>query len=954
MRIFIAILALLLTTTVHAQTKLSVAQFANPSSQYGIRCWWWWLNGNVTKDGITKDLEGMKAQGFSGACIFDAGGHNQQGNGNIPEGPMFGTPAWTALFVHAVSEAKRLNLVLSLNIQSGWNLGAPDTKPDESAKVVTWSESTLEAGATGVTLPQAKAINGLYHDIAVLAFPYRDSSTIPPLKNQRLKAAFAEIGGSAGDTRFLIENETAANDNVYGQTKDVIDISKFMGADGKLSWKVPSGKWTVMRFGYTNNGSHISTSSGKWQGLVIDYMSEKHFIRYWNSHVKPLLDKIGKDAGNTLRYVQSDSWELGGINWTEDFAAEFKKRRGYDILKYLPVVAGKILDSRDVSNRFLADLRKTVGDCISDNHYRVFNLKAREYGIGIQPESAGPHNGPFDGLKNFGHSEIMMGEFWSPSPHRPTPGNRFFVKQAASAAHIYNKPLVGAEAYTTIGRHWDDVIWEHMKPAFDHEVCSGLNLTLLHTFSSSPDEMGEPGQEYFAGTHFNRHTTWFKYSGEYFKYMARIQYMMQQGKFIADVLYYHGDHIPNVDRLKEDDPAKILPGFDYDVINEDMLMKLTVKGDRIYLPHGMNYRVLVLPDHKILSLKALEKVHELVMNGGTVMGLKTERTASLTGYPESEKEVSKISTKLWGGDAETFTARTVGKGKVLMGYEKDWKAGKSPLPAWLVDNGLAEDCAIKKEVDSTSFAYIHHILNGEDYYFISSQNKLPAKVVASFRVKNKEPELWDPVTGEIRPLHFLTQKGEVTSVPLEFDPYGSAFIVFRSPGQTKVDMNSNYHTFKDFSTLSGPWILHFDTKWGGPASVSFPELVSWTTRPEEGIKYYSGSVIYEKDFTVDATNQLQFIDLGVVKDVGIAKVKVNGKNAGVLWCPPYRVKISSLLKPGTNHLEVEVINSWRNRLVGDRGLPQEKRFTKTNVTILPTWQLLESGLLGPVKIVREE
>ncbi|MEO6931218.1 MAG: glycosyl hydrolase, partial [Chitinophagaceae bacterium] len=650
----------------------------------------------------------------------------------------------------------------------------------------------------------------------------------------------------------------------------------------------------------------------------------------------------------TLKYVQSDSWELGGINWTENFATEFKNRRGYDMIKYLPVIAGKIMDSRDISDRFLADLRKTIGDCISDNHYRVFNREAAKYGIGIQPESAGPHNGPFDGLKNFGNSDIMMGEFWSPSPHRPRPQDRFFVKQAASAAHIYNKPLVGAEAFTTIGRHWDDVIWEHMKPAFDHEVCSGLNLTLLHTYTSSPDEMGEPGQEYFAGTHFNRHSTWAKYSGAWFKYIARAQYMMQQGSFVGDVLYYHGDHIPNVDRLKEDDPAGVLPGFDYDVTDEDMLLKLTAKDGLIYLPYGRHYRLLVLPDHQVLSLKAMRKVYELVMNGATIAGPPTIRTASLMGFPASEQEVKKLSTALWGETPLTAaTARNVGKGKVLTGYHK---MNGTSLPEWLNENGLASDCSIEKAVDSTVYGYIHHTLNDEDYYFVSSQNKLSSKVVASFRVTGKIPERWDAVTGEITPVTNFTQSNGLISIPLEFDPYGSCFIVFRkkSGGATGAP---NYRSYETVQTIDGPWKLHFNPRWGGPETVEFPQLTSWTTRPEEGIKYYSGSVMYDKEITVTGSLKNKYLELGSVKDVGIAKVKINGKVAGIVWAPPFRLNVGAYLKDGKNLLEIEVINSWRNRLVGDLKLSPDKRFTKTNITILPTWQLLESGLMGPVKLL---
>ncbi|HYH56722.1 MAG TPA: glycosyl hydrolase, partial [Anseongella sp.] len=476
------------------------------------------------------------------------------------------------LFRFAVKEAERLGLVLSASIQSGWNLGGPDVKPQESAKHLTWSETVIEgAGPVRQELPRPRARLDFYRDIAVLAFRRDDTSAIPPVENLRHKAAFDEAAFSASDTRHLLGEAgpekpgtafagpgrayAGAGGPAHTTATEVLDLSDHMDRSGMLNWQSPGGRWVILRFGYTNNGSHVSTASGDWQGLVLDYMSEAHFTRYWDTWVRPMLESIGPLAGSTLKYLQTDSWELGGINWTENFREEFRKRRGYDLFPYLPVIAGKIVGSREISHRFLADFRKTISDCISDNHYRVFAEKAAEFGMGIQPESAGPHAGPFDGLKNYGHSDIMMSEFWSPSDHRPTPALRFFVKQAASAAHIYNKRLVGAEGFTTIGKHWNDVIWADMKPSFDYSVCGGLNLAFLHTFTSSPPEMGIPGQEYFAGTHFNPNITWWKYSDAFFDYMARCQYMMQQGSFVADVLYYYGDHIPNIALRKDSDPA---------------------------------------------------------------------------------------------------------------------------------------------------------------------------------------------------------------------------------------------------------------------------------------------------------------------------------------------------------------------------------------------------------------
>jgi hypothetical protein len=925
----------------HVFAQISDKTFQNPPSEYGIRCWWWWLNGNVTKEAITRDLHEMKAKGFSGACIFDAGGQNQRGNGDVPEGPLWGSPAWRELYLHAINEADRLGLVMSLSIQSGWNLGGPDITPAEAAKQVVFSEIKVQGGTKiQQTLPKPKGHDGFYQDIVVLVIPTKNFPNRQPIRDFQNKAATKEVGWSVPETRPLLTDIPATEGEEDASVGQVLNLSQYV-KEGVLNWDAPAGEWTIIRFGYSTTGAEVSTSSGKWQGRVIDYTSEKHFNRYWDTNVEPLLKMIGDKAGKTLKYLQTDSFEAGGMNWSDKFEDEFKKRRGYDPTPYLPILAGKIIENRETSNRFLTDLRKTLSDCISDNHYRVFAKRAREYGMGIQPESAGPHAGPFDGLKNYGHSEIMMSEFWSPSPHRSKDIDRFFVKQAASAAKIFNKKLVGAESFTTIGPHWNDVIWADMKPSADHEFCAGLNLVYLHTFTCSPKEMGLPGQEYFAGTHFNPNVTWWDYSTGFIKYLTRIQYLMQTGTSQADVLYYYGDHIPNIGRYKDDDPAKALPDYDYDLINEDKLIDLSVKNGKIYLPHGVSYQVLALPNHQIMSLKALRKIKELVENGATVIGEKPLATASLVGGNDAEKELKNITEQLWNG---------VGANQIR------------PLTAKeaLKNKGILADCQFINKPEGKTFDYIHRTAENVEYYFISNQQKESISLTAAFRITGKQPELWNAVTGEISPAKNFYQENGRTFVNLSFNPNGSIFVVFRKNilNNTTAKSKNNPMIYKPLQEINNTWNVSFDTKWGGPKSVKFDTLISWTDRPEEGIKYYSGKAIYKTTFDVfNVGKVLNLADvqlsLGEVKDIGIAKVKLNGKDLGILWCPPYQISVAGLLKEKGNIIEIEVVNTWRNRLIGDREKPQNERFTKTNVTVKPDWQLQPSGLLGPVRLLKE-
>ncbi len=958
---FFALLCLLFIANQSAfaqqkQAFLSEKTFQNPPSQYGIRCWWWWLNGNVTKEAITRDLTEMKAKGFSGACIFDAGGHNQRGNGDIPAGPLWGSEAWRALYVHAVDEAEKLNLSLSLSIQSGWNLGGPDVTPEESAKQTVFSEQQVKGGkALKIALPMPVIRDNYYKDIVVLAIPDKKRMRKIPIRDFENKAATREVGWSVPETRPLLTDTTATEGEEDATLEEVINLTA-QYKNGFLDWNAPEGDWTIIRLGYTPTNSHVSTASGQWQGKVLDYMSEKYFTRYWDTHVAPLLKMIGNRAGKTLRYLQTDSFEAGGLNWTDGFEQEFLKRRGYDLTPYLPILSGKIIGNRDVSARFLNDFRKTIGDCISDNHYRVFAEKSKAYGIGIQPESAGPHAGPFDGLKNYSHSEIMMSEFWSPSPHRSKHIDRFFVKQAASAAKIFNKQLVGAESFTTIGPHWNDVIWSKMKSAADHEFCAGLNLVYLHTLTCSPKEMGLPGQEYFAGTHFNPNVTWWNQSTAFIQYLTRIQYIAQESVSQADVLYYYGDHVPNIGRFKEDDPAGALKGYDYDLINEDKLLALTVKNNDLFLPHGVHYKVLVLPSHKILSLDVLRKIAQLKAAGATIIGDKTTSTASLVGgMAAAENERALIVNKLWNNADSNPEAGSVADRYILT---------NKPAKTVLSEKGIIADCVFSNTDEAgINFDFIHRKKGDEDYYFISNQMPDNATTVATFRIGDKQPELWHPVTGESRLLTDFKQENGRTTIPLQFGKYESYFIVFRSPTKPLLNVKptqGNFVKLSDYQTLTGSWQVSFDTKWGGLPKVTFDSLSSWTNHQEDGIKYYSGTAVYIKKFNFKSPPNTErsstsgkdvYLDLGDVKDVGIAKIKLNGQDLGIVWCPAFRVNTRNLLKKKGNVLEIEVTNSWRNRLIGDRTQPLEKKLTRTNIAVKPEWQLEPSGLMGPVKIL---
>lgn len=905
-----------------------------------MRVYWWWLNGNVTQQSITRDLEAMKAKGIGGAILVDADGSSQDGNARAPHGVTFFSPAWRELYKHALHEADRLGLQMSLNIQSGWNLGGPMVSADDAPKKLVWTQLRVSAGSNSVIkLDQPKSRDNYYRDLFVLA--YRINPNLPPdrkpIQNQSQKALIKALEPfSAPISTPLFQEFSSVTNEQDARVDGVVDLSSKMSADGTLDWKASEGDWQILRFGCTLNDScRVSTCSEGWDGYALDPFDADAFQRYWNAVVEPLIADAGPMAGRTLKYLYTDSWEVEVANWTPTLRAEFQKRRGYDLVQWLPAIAGKIINSRDETDRFLQDFRRTMGDLAIDNHFKLFRDGAQRHGMQIHPESGGPHAVPIDAQQCLGYGDVPMSEFWAWSwRHRIGDENRFFVKQPASAAHTYGHKLVLAEGFTSIGPHWQETLWDNLKPTFDYACTEGLNLLAWHAFVSSPESAGIPGQQYFAGTHLNPNVTWWDKSAPFFAYINRCQWMLQQGIPVSDVAYYYGDHVPNFAQLRKSDPAREGAGYDYDVVTAEVILnRMQVSNGRLVLPDGVSYRVLVLPDRTVISLPVLRKLKEFADAGATIIGPRPASASGLSGFPASDTEVKQIADQLWGG------------GRIA--------AGKTAREALL-------DLKVKPDFQSESrdnpkaeINFIHRRNGDADIYFIANRSTNAATIDCIFRVADKAPELWDAVNGEHHFAKAYSLADGMTKLPLKLGPCGSQFIVFRESATTQpASAKQNEIDYAPLEELSGSWSVAFDPKWGGPASVQFDSLVSWPDRVEPGIKYYSGTAIYRKEFEIpaDASKKSIQIDLGNVRE--LAEVKVNGQSCGVTWAPPFRVDITRALKPGVNQLEVEVVNFWPNRIIGDQSLPEAERLTRTNIRQLTRRSpLMPSGLMGPVRLL---
>ncbi|MBZ5563217.1 MAG: discoidin domain-containing protein [Acidobacteriia bacterium] len=752
-----------------------------------------------------------------------------------------------------------------------------------------------------------------------------------------------------------LAEEYAEDGAVDCRSEEVLDLTKFMEPDGRLTWDVPQGRWTILRFGYTLGGQPVHGSSvDARRGLEADMLDRAGIVSQFEHTAEPMLADSAATGHKTLKTVHIDSYELGATmrgqqpTWSRNFRDEFKKLRGYDLLAYLPIMTGRIVDSREVTDRFLFDFRWTIGDLMAERFWIPYAELAHQHGIGVQAETGyGTYPYPhIDGLRCAGNMDLPMGEFWF-GTDLITQFNSWgnVIKTVATAAHIYGRPVVQAESFTSLTR-WQESP-QALKPVGDQAFLEGLNRMVFSVYTMQPLLDMKPGWQFWAGTHFDRNVTWWEEARAFFLYLARCQYLLQQGRFVADALYFYGEGVTKFVPSREYLRPELPQGYSSDAINSELLLhRLSIANGQFVLPSGMSYRVLVLPEDGIVSPVVLRKVRELVMEGGVVVGPKPQRAPGLTGYPDSDAELKRLAEDIWGDcDGSTVREKHLGKGRIVC---------RIPLGDVLMAQEVAPDFELHGKEPDASIEFLHRTTGPADIYFLSNRKDRTEQVECVFRVRGKLPELWDPVTGETTQAGTFEQAAGRTTLPLEFAPYGSLFVVFRMSVGKDVNDSAlgNYPLYHNVQEFTGPWTVSFDPKWGGPESAGFNDLVSWTMRPEDGIKYYSGTATYRKPF--DLPNVLRGPQTRVALDLGevkyIARVRLNGKDLGVVWTKPFRVEITGAAKPTGNLLEVEVVNLWPNRLIGDAALPPDRRYAHTNVSYKKDDPLLESGLLGPVRL----
>jgi alpha-L-rhamnosidase len=905
-------------------------QFQTPPRQAQPWVYWVWLDSDIPHDTITRDLEEMKAKGIVGCILYG----NQSGRWSWKSNavrvgkdyrairtdeyknsyitPMPGTPLvtwsphWRDLVCFAAKECARLNL--SFVVCDGLANTSGSIPEEYGEQKLVWTETSVRGPqAFDGTLPESSSVEPremrYHHDVAVLAIPDRS-------------------GFSAGE---------------------VINLTSQMNAAGHLHWDPPVGNWKIIRF------IQVPTGARNVWGYYTDSMSTEALDKTWGVTMAPLLKEMTPQERRATTGIEDDSWEAGKTTWTKLFSDEFKKRRGYDLIPYLPIIAGFKMSDAETRRGVLRDYTLTISDLIVDNHYAHLKKLANDNGLICYSEAAGPNYAQADLLKTSSRVDMAMAEFWAPSEHRPTMDSRFLLRNAATANHIYGNNITFCESLTSLGPEWEETPFS-LKPVADQAFCDGLNQLCIHNFSQSPSLTAKPGYVYCAGTHYDPTATWWDESPAFNTDLARCSFMLQQGKFVADALFYHGDNIGHGEQRKTIPPT-LGDGYDHDNCNSEVLLtRMNVQNGRIILADGMSYRVLVLPDQQPMPFDDLKKIADLVQAGATIVGPPPTGIAGMIPNPDDEEQFNALVARLWGGmDGMKITQRQVGPGRVVWGQT---------VRQALQEEGVSPDFEETGLSDEGTIDWIHRASDDVDIYYVASRWEHPENVDCSFRISGKQPELWDPVTGEIRDAMAFQQQNGRTLVPLELGPCGSVFVVFRKSIAPDVSgtASSNYPATYLSMTLSGPWIVNFDPKWGGPAKVVFDQLVDWTNRPEDGIKFYSGTAVYHKRFNLKrlpANGQRFILDLGEVHEVAI--VRLNGKDLGILWNKPARIDITDAVKKKNNDLEVTVVNLWPNRLIYDESLPKAKRLTTTNIHKFgPASPLLPSGLIGPINVYTEE
>lgn len=716
---------------------------------------------------------------------------------------------------------------------------------------------------------------------------------------------------------------------------NIIDLTDKIDAEGNLQWDVPSGKWTIIRLGYSLTGRENHPASPEATGLEVDKLDKDAVTRYINTYLDMYKDATGGAMGaEGLSHMMLDSYEAGHMTWSKSFPEEFKKRRGYSIFPWIPILTGRVVQSRLDSEKFLWDFRKTIGELITENHYEVIGEELHKRGMKRYTES---HENMriylADGMDVKRKSDIPMSAMWQPGALAEGPDeeirSRADIRESASVAHIYGQNIVAGESMTTVRNSFSPHPGS-LKRTADMEMASGLNRFVVHTSVHQPIDSLFPGFSLGPfGQWFTRHETWADQAIAWTTYLARSCYLLQEGKFVADVLYYLGENTNITSQFAQALP-NVPTGYEYDIANATVLLEAVQAADKkLITKTGMKYSLLVLDTTaKLMSLKLLKQLLVFAKAGVNIVGQQPLQSPSLS---DNVNEYTRTLTALLAQPSVQFNA--------------DQKTTLQKL-------GLQEDVIISNQ--EAEILYVHRSAPTKEIYWLNSRSDHYNNATISFRVIGKKPQLLNPITGEIKAVAYSMKNGR-TELKLGFSPWDAYFIVFEEP-TNQQSLSISESTITSTTPIAGPWTVRFQQQRGAPETpVQFDTLKSFTTFNDPGIKYFSGTATYSTSLEMKKSTSKDeniTLDLGEVKN--LAEVVINGKSAGIVWKKPFAINIASLLVKGKNTIEIKVVNSWVNRLVGD-AQPGVKKITFLSMPMMIRKEtpLEEGGLLGPVRLIRQ-
>jgi hypothetical protein len=1058
---FLAVLSFSFSCQPNSRTnnlQLIEENFKQLSEENKPWTFWYWISDNVSKEGISKDLEAMAKAGIGVAAIGCIGDQSVE-KGDVPTL----SDEWWDLVHWAIKEGKRTGVDIGFFNCPGWGTsGGPWVEPDQTMRYLTLSEKIVK-GPTKSSLPLEKP-DKQFQDVAVIAFPRpkRENNCLSQVKHtlasspkidqlsymtdgklntEMLFPKYAEqvtifiktekpllanslilfpaevrinaecqlyikengeyrnvktflvdrsnvnlfvgpvpyapicisLGGVRSDDFKLVfnlrkghslygsvlggikdleitealklerypekmllkmeqkdpvfqgneylwdtQNDVAGEDLEIDQTA-IINISDRMDKDGILTWDVPEGEWIIQRIGMTPNNMKNAPVFSEAEGLETDKLNAKAIQSHFDNYIGKIWENTPENDRKAFKYVIADSWEAGSMNWSDSFKDDFIKTYGYDPVPWLPVISGRVVGSVELSDRFLWDLRRLIADIMANRYVPELENACKQKNLTLFLENYGGWGFPGEALYYGKFADRLSGEFWVGAPY-----GGFECRMASSSSHIYGKKVISAESFTASGMTFVKTP-AILKQRGDWSYTEGINHVVFHLFIQQPYEK-KPGVNAPYGTEINRHNTWFNLSNYWIDYQRRCNYLLQQGEYVADICYFYGENAPRLTGELKPEPPK---GYSFDFINYDVIMNyMDVKNGLFTLSSsGMNYKVMVLPELETMRPELLSKISSLVEKGGIILGNPPKRSPSMQNYPKCDTQIKELVDQLW----------TNPDGKVYSNIS---------LEDVFENINTPPDVIINKDLP---VLWIHRSLPNMQIYFLTNQSDEKISFNTGFRVKDMQPEWWNPVNGSIHALPEYQQSGNSIFMPLELEPYESGFVVFVNKAR-QAETTRNFPEYSVTKEIDTPWEVNFVSPFDERFSLTIDRLNDWSESENEQLKYFSGTAFYRTSFELkELPGKNTFLRFGDLS--AIAQITVNGQIAGGLWTPPWRIDVSGLLKTGNNTIEIEVANTWNNRLVKDESLKKGERKTwLTYNTFKPDTPLKNSGLIGPVVI----